>query len=205
VPRLSRAPQGILETSPRHNTANEHKLGPGAVPRETPDNSNSARNFLLFARRSCLLRFHRVANVRYMKRDFCKGVRVRFDCGYSTVAAQCAGIRPAVPGRTSKFGYRHLGACAAMMMALAGCSNEPLPPQGALWTGSANARTGPAAATFGGSSSVAAQPARRASNGQGWGPYSGRRGQTQPPASTDYAFKGDPNAVATFAGRPGQM
>jgi hypothetical protein len=103
----------------------------------------------------------------------------------------CVRARPCLP----------LLAWAAL--ALAGCSNEPLPPQGALWTGSSSART--AAATSGPAGGTAVRPSYRAASGGGWGPYSGRRGQIEPPQSVDYAFKGDPNASPTFAGSPGQM
>ena len=103
--------------------------------------------------------------------------------------------------RAIRCGYLPLLVCAAI--SVAGCSNEPLPPQGALWTGSSNARS--ASATLGPADGVTAKPASRTARGGGWGSYSGRRGQTEPPPSMDYAFKGDPNASPTFAAGPGQM
>jgi hypothetical protein len=105
--------------------------------------------------------------------------------------------RPNAPRR----GYLPLLASAALV--LAGCSNEPLPPQGAIWTGSSNARTATLAPVETGSAS--AKPTYKTASGGDWGPYSGRRGQTEPPASMNYAFKGDPNASRTFAAAPGQM
>ena len=98
-------------------------------------------------------------------------------------------------------GYLPLLACAALL--LSGCSSEPLPPTGAIWTGSSNARTAALAPVATGNAS--AKPLYKAASGGDWGPYSGRRGQTEPPASMTYAFKGDPNASRTFAAAPGQM
>lgn|GEM_PF-6967543 len=105
--------------------------------------------------------------------------------------------RPQAPRR----GYLSLLACAALV--LAGCSNEPLPPQGAIWTGSSNARS--ATATLSATGNAGARPAYKTASGGDWGPYSGRRGQTEPPAEMNYAFKGDPNVSHTFAAGPGQM
>ena len=114
---------------------------------------------------------------------------------------KCGQARPFPCWRAMKRGWLPLLASAAM--SLAGCSNEPLPPHGALWTGSSNART--ATATLAAAGGASAKSAYRTASGGGWGAYSGRRGQTEPPASMDYAFKGDPNASPTFAGAPGQM
>jgi len=109
--------------------------------------------------------------------------------------------RPAPPERAMRPGCVLLLVCAAV--SIAGCSNEPIPPQGALWTGSSNART--ATATLGTTDSAVPRPAYKSTSGGDWGPYSGRRGQSEPPAAINYTFKGDPNASQTFAAGPGQM
>jgi hypothetical protein len=105
-----------------------------------------------------------------------------------------------ISARALKFGCVSLLCGAAAL--LAGCSNDPLQPEGAIWTGSANARTGTAAPD------VSRQGAYSAVGGKGagsWGPYSGRRGQASPPDLQNYVFKGDPNANGTFAPGPGQV
>jgi hypothetical protein len=150
----------------------------------------------------CHLRFHQIANVRYRKRDFCEGARVPLISEGSTTVLEWAGTRRFPEWRRSKLGCRPLLICAAAL-SVAGCSNEPLSPQGALWTGSSSARS--AATAPPGNASESARTAYRSAAREGWGPYSGRRGQTSPPPTTDYAFKGDPNASSTFAGGPGQM
>lgn len=151
----------------------------------------------------CHLRFHQIVNVRYREQDFCKGVRVPLISEGSTTVVECAGTRRFPQRRRSKLGCLPLLICAAAL-STAGCSNEPLPPQGALWTGSSNARAATATLATA-SSGTATRTAHRTTSGEGWGPYSGRRGQNSPPPPMDYAFKGDPNASPTFAGRPGQM
>lgn len=103
--------------------------------------------------------------------------------------------------RAAKGGRLTRLACATLL--LAGCSSETLAPQSALWNGPPNART--VAATPIETGSASARRTIKASSERGWGDYSGRRNQTEPPAEIDYAFKGDPNASPTFAAGPGQM
>jgi hypothetical protein len=103
--------------------------------------------------------------------------------------------------RVAKGGRLTLLACAAFI--LAGCSSETMAPQSAIWNGPSNART--VAATPIETGSASARRSAKTSSERGWGDYSGRRGQTEPPAEIDYAFKGDPNASPTFAAGPGQM
>ncbi|AGK58391.1 hypothetical protein HYPDE_33593 [Hyphomicrobium denitrificans 1NES1] len=133
---------------------------------------------------------------------FCEGTQVVAISGASTFVMECAGARCLLRSRNLNPASLSLICSAALLMS--GCSNEPLSPQGALWSGASTARA--ASATVGNAShDMATKTARRVGNGGGWGPYSGRRGQTEPPATINYAFKGDPDASPTFAGGPGQM
>jgi hypothetical protein len=102
-----------------------------------------------------------------------------------------------------KLGRLSLSLCAVAWMATA-CSNEPLQPSGALWPGGSKAHAGTPGSGGGSRKSVAT--ATRERNGPGWGSYSGERGQTVPPPSQNYVFRGDPNAGTTFAPtQPAQM
>lgn len=103
--------------------------------------------------------------------------------------------------RVAKGGRLTLLTCATLL--LAACSSETLAPQSAIWNGPSNART--VAATPIETGSASARRSIKATGERGWGDYSGRRGQTEPPPEIDYAFRGDPNASPTFAAGPGQM
>lgn len=105
-----------------------------------------------------------------------------------------------VPAHALKLGCVSLLCCAAAL--LAGCSNDPLQPQGALWTGTTKARADTPSPSE--DSRKGAYKAGASTAGS-WGPYSGRRGQESPPPLQNYAFKGDPNANGTFAPGPGQV
>jgi hypothetical protein len=104
------------------------------------------------------------------------------------------------PAHALKLGCVCLLCCGAALVA--GCSGDPLQPPDGLWTGSSNARANTAR-----QDAISRKGAYRAgaSSAGGWGPYSGRRGQTSPPDLQNYAFKGDPNANGTFAPGPGQV
>lgn len=121
----------------------------------------------------------------------------------SIAALRRAGTPREAVRRAPKVGGIALLVCAATVL-IAGCSNEPLQPQGALWTGSSKARAG-TASPGAIASSASLTSSLGASNTGGWGPYSGQRGQTTPPPNQTYAFKGDPNANGTFAPGPGQV
>lgn len=102
-----------------------------------------------------------------------------------------------------KLGRLSLALCAVAWMTTA-CSNEPLQPSGALWPGGSKAHAGTPGS--GGDSRKSVATATRERNGPGWGSYSGERGQTVPPPSQNYVFRGDPNAGTTFAPtQPAQM
>jgi hypothetical protein len=103
--------------------------------------------------------------------------------------------------RAVKLGCVCLLCCAAAL--LTGCSNDPLRPGEALWTGTTKAQAATPAAPSNDSRKGAYRAGARGAGG--WGPYSGRRGQETPPDLQNYAFKGDPNANDTFAPGPGQV
>jgi hypothetical protein len=101
----------------------------------------------------------------------------------------------------AKLGRLSLSLCAVAWMTTA-CSNEPLQPSGALWPSGSKAHAGMSSSSGGSHKSTAT----RDHDGAGWGLYSGERGQTVPPPSQTYVFRGDPNAGTTFAPtQPTQM
>jgi hypothetical protein len=147
-------------------------------------------------------RFPKVTNVRYMRLQLEQGAGVQVISEASTINANDVGTPARV--RRGRIGFGALALLASVAaLVTAGCSNEPLQPQGALWTGASKARVGTSRAGSVSDTTPLISGTGSVSSG-GW-PYSGRRRQTSPPPIENYAFKGDPNASGTFAPRPAQM
>jgi len=147
--------------------------------------------------------FPKVTNVRYMRLQLEQGAGEQVISEASTINANDVGTPARACRRRAGFGALALLASVATLMT-AGCSNEPLQPQGALWTGSSKARVGTSRAGSVSDTTPLIHGTGSVSSSGGW-PYSGRRRQASPPPIENYAFKGDPNASGTFAPRPAQM